>query len=224
MWELDYKESWAPKNWCFELWCWRRLLRVPWTARRSNQSTLKEISPEYSLEGLILKVNPILWPPTAKNWLIGKDPDAGKDWKREEKGTTGWDGWMASLTQWTWVWVKSGSLWWRAGCGVLQSMESQRIRHGWASELFAFIKSLLNSSSLSAIKSGINCISEVIDLSSCNLDSSLCFIQPSILHDVCTLQSGNIKPWHTPSPIWNQSVPRLVLLLLDTHTDFSGGR
>ena len=56
MWELDYKESWAPKNWCFELWCWRRLLRVPWTARRSNQSILKEISPEYSLEGLMLKL------------------------------------------------------------------------------------------------------------------------------------------------------------------------
>ena len=56
MWELDYKESWVLKNWCFELWCWRRLLRVPWTARRSNQSILKEISPEYSLEGLILKL------------------------------------------------------------------------------------------------------------------------------------------------------------------------
>ena len=56
MWELDYKESWAPKNWCFELWCWRRLLRVPWTARRSNQLILKEISPGCSLEGLMLKL------------------------------------------------------------------------------------------------------------------------------------------------------------------------
>ena len=56
MWELDYKESWAPKNWCFEPWCWRRLLRVPWTARRSNQSILKEINPECSLEGLMLKL------------------------------------------------------------------------------------------------------------------------------------------------------------------------
>ena len=56
MWELDYKESWAQKNWCFELWCWRRLLRVPWTARRSNQSILKEISPGCSLEGLMLKL------------------------------------------------------------------------------------------------------------------------------------------------------------------------
>ena len=56
MWELDWKESWAPKYWCFELWCWRRLLRVPWTARSSNQSILKEVSCEYSLEGLMLKL------------------------------------------------------------------------------------------------------------------------------------------------------------------------
>ena len=56
MWELDYKESWAPRNWCFWLWCWRRLLRVPWTARRSNQSILKDISPGCSLEGLMLKL------------------------------------------------------------------------------------------------------------------------------------------------------------------------
>ena len=56
MWELDYKESWASKNWCFELCCWQRLLRVPCTARRSNQSILKEISPECSLEGLMLKL------------------------------------------------------------------------------------------------------------------------------------------------------------------------
>ena len=73
----------------FELWCWRRLLRVPWTARRSNQSILKEISPGCSLEGLMLKLKlPILWPPDVKNWLLGKDPDAGKDWRRMEKGTT----------------------------------------------------------------------------------------------------------------------------------------
>ena len=72
----------------FELWCWRRLLRVPWTARRSNQSILKEISPEYSLEGLMLKLKLQLWPPDAKNQLIGKDSDARKDWRWEENGTT----------------------------------------------------------------------------------------------------------------------------------------
>ena len=84
----------------FELWCWRRLLRVPWTTRKSNQSILKEISPECSLEGLMLKLKqtPILWPPDAKSWLIWKDPDAGKDWRQEENGTTedemvGWHHW-----------------------------------------------------------------------------------------------------------------------------------
>ena len=78
-------ESWTMKKAehrrsdAFELWCWRRLLRVPWTARRSNQSILKEIHPEYSLEGLMLKLKLILWPPDAKNRLIRTDPDAGKD-------------------------------------------------------------------------------------------------------------------------------------------------
>ena len=86
-------ESWTVKKAehrridAFELWCWRRLLRIPWTARRSNQSILKEISPEYSLEGLMLTVKtPILWPSDAKNWLIWKDPDAGKDWRGRRRG------------------------------------------------------------------------------------------------------------------------------------------
>ena len=74
---------------------------------------------------------PILWPPDAKSQLIRKDPDAGKDWRQEEKGMTGWDGWMASLTPWTWVWASSG-IWWRTRKpGVLQSMGSQRVRHDW---------------------------------------------------------------------------------------------
>ena len=120
----------------FELRFWRKLLRVPWTARRSNQSILKEINPEYSLEGLMLKLEALIfWPPDAKNWLIWKDPGAGKDWRQEEKGMTGWDGWMASLTRWTWVWVDSGSRWWTGRPGVLQSMGSQRVRHNRTTEL-----------------------------------------------------------------------------------------
>ena len=86
-------ESWTIKKAecrrinAFELWCWGRLLRVPWTARRSNQSVLKEISPEYSVEGLMPKLKcQLLWPPDAKSWLIWKDPDSGKDWRQEEKG------------------------------------------------------------------------------------------------------------------------------------------
>ena len=106
-------ESWTIKKAecqridAFELWCWRRLLRVPWTARRYNQAILKEISPEYSLEDqswiFIGRTDaesetPILWPPDAKNWLIWKDSAGGKDWRREEKGMTedeivGWHHW-----------------------------------------------------------------------------------------------------------------------------------
>ena len=115
----------------FELWFWRRLFRVPWTARRSNQSILKEISPEYSLEGLDTEAEtPILWPLDAKSWLIGKDPDAGKDWG-QEKGMIGLDGWMASLTWWTWIWASSRSWWWTVKPDVPQSMGSQRVRCDW---------------------------------------------------------------------------------------------
>ena len=87
-------ESWAIKkaehrrNDSSKLWCWRRLSRVPWTTRKSNQSILKEINPEYSLEGLMLKLKlQYFWPPDAKSWLSGKDPDARKDWGQERRAT-----------------------------------------------------------------------------------------------------------------------------------------
>ena len=85
-WTIKKAEHWRID--AFELWSWRRLLRVPWTARRSNQSILKEINPEYSLEGLMLKLKFQYWPPDGKNWLLGKDPEAGQDWRQEEKGST----------------------------------------------------------------------------------------------------------------------------------------
>ena len=103
-------ESWTIKKAeyqridAFELWSWRGLLRVLWTAKKSNQSILKEISPEYTLQGLMLKLKlPILRPPDVKNWLIWKDPDAGKDWRQEEKGMTedemvGWYHWFDELS------------------------------------------------------------------------------------------------------------------------------
>ena len=84
-WTIKKAEHWRID--AFELWCWR-LLRVPWTARRSNQSILKEISPEYSLVGLMLKLKLPYWPPDVKSWFIWEDPDARKDWRQEEKGTT----------------------------------------------------------------------------------------------------------------------------------------
>ena len=83
-WTIKKAECWRID--AFELWCWRRLLRVPWIAKRSYESVLKEISPEYSLD--VEAETPILWAPDGKSWLIGKDPDAGKDWRREEKGMT----------------------------------------------------------------------------------------------------------------------------------------
>ena len=88
MWELDYKENWVLKNWCFELWCWRRLLRVPWTARRSNQSTLKEIGPEYSLEGLMLKMKlqyfGLMWRTDSleKTLMLGIEGRRRRGWQR----------------------------------------------------------------------------------------------------------------------------------------------
>ena len=120
----------------FKLWCWRRLLRVPCTARRSNQSILKEISPENSLEGLKLKLNlqyfgHLMW--RIYHW---KRPWC---WERLKAGGEGnnrwWDGWMASPIRWTWVWASSGSWWWPGKLGMLQSMGSQRVEHDWSTEL-----------------------------------------------------------------------------------------
>ena len=93
MWELDCEESWARRIDAFELWCWRRLLRVPWTARRSNQSILKEINPEYSLEGLMLKLKlqyfgHLMWRSDSF-----EDRDAGKDWRGRQRMK-----WMDGIT------------------------------------------------------------------------------------------------------------------------------
>ena len=100
MWELDHKESWAPKNRCFwTVWCWRRLLRVPWTAKRSNKSILKEISPEYSLEGLMLKLKSQYFGHLMQSTdSLEKDLDAGKGWSQEKQTTenemVGWQTWL----------------------------------------------------------------------------------------------------------------------------------
>ena len=109
-WTIKKAEYWRID--AFELWCWRRLLRVPWTARRSNQSILKEISPEYSWEGLMLKLKlqyfgHLMW----RTDSLQKTLTLGKIEGRRNKGWQGWDDWMTSPTQWTWVWTTSGSWW-----------------------------------------------------------------------------------------------------------------
>ena len=122
----------------FELWCWRRLLRVPWTARRSNQSILKEISPGCSLEESFQCWS---WNSNTLATWCEELTHLKRSWCWErlsaggEGDNRGWDGWMASPTQWTWVWVDSGSWWWTGRPGVLQFMGSQRVGHDWATEL-----------------------------------------------------------------------------------------
>ena len=135
IWELDYKENWVLKNWCLWIVVLEKTLESPLDC--------KEIQPVHPKGDQcwvfigrtdVEAETPILWPPDMKSWLIWKDPDAGKDWGQEEKGTTGWDGWMASPTQWTWVWVSSGSWWWTGKPGILRSMGSQS-QTCWESEL-----------------------------------------------------------------------------------------
>ena len=129
-WTVKRAERWRID--AFELWCWRRLLRVPWTARRSNQSILKEISPGCPLEGLMLKLKlqyfgHLMWRvDSLEKTLMG----AGG-----ERDDRGWDGWMSSPTRWTWVWVDSRSWWWTGRPDVLRFMGSQRVRHDWVTEL-----------------------------------------------------------------------------------------
>ena len=126
IWELDHKECWALS---------KTLLGVPWTSRRSNQWILKKICPEYSLEGLMLNLN---FNTMATWWEIlthYKGPWRWERLKAGEEDNREWDGWMASLTCWTWVWPSSESWWLTGKPGVLQSMGFQRVRHRWATEL-----------------------------------------------------------------------------------------
>ena len=118
----------------FELWCWRRLLspldckEIQLVHPRGDQSWVFIGRTDAEAD------TPILWPPNEKSWLIGKDPNAGRDWGAGGEGDDrGWDGWMASPTQWTWVWVDSGSWWWTGRPGVLRFMGSQRSRT-WLSD------------------------------------------------------------------------------------------
>ena len=133
MWELDHKQSWVLKNWCFWTVVLEKTLQSPLDCRRSNQSILKEISPEYSLEGLMLKLKLQYFGHVMrradsfeKTLMLGKTEGRRRGQQRIR--------WLDGITQWTWVWANSRR-WWRTGKpGVLQSMESQRVRHDWSTE------------------------------------------------------------------------------------------
>ena len=150
MWELDGEESWAPKNWCFWTVVLEKTLESSLDCKeiqlvhpKGDQSWVFIGGTDVEAETLMLR------PPHARSWLIGKDPDAGLG-AGGEGDDGGWDGWMASPTGWTWVWVKSGSWWWTGRPGVLWLMGSQRVGHDWATELnWTLVRARQKSSYLS---------------------------------------------------------------------------
>ena len=136
MWELDYKESWAPKNWCFWTVVLEKTLESPLDCK-----VIQPVHPKGYQSWVFFgrtdaeAETPILCPPHAKSWLIEQAPDSRRDWGQEEKGTREWDGWMVSPTRWTRVWVNPGSWWWIGRPGMLWFMWSQIVGNDWKTEL-----------------------------------------------------------------------------------------
>ena len=128
-WTIKKAECWRIDG--FELCCWKRLLRV--LGQQGDQTNPVRYQP-WIFIGRTDAEAPILWPPDTKSWVIEKDPDAGNDWGQMEKGMTGWNGWMASLTQWTWVWANSERECRTGKPCMLRSMGLQRVRHNLATE------------------------------------------------------------------------------------------
>ena len=136
MGELDYKEIWAQKNWCFWTVVLEKTLESPLDCKE-----IQPVNPKRAQSWVFIGRSdveaeaPILWPPDVKSWFIWKDPDAGKDLRTGGEGDDrGWDAWMASPTQWAWVWVNSRSLWWTGRPGIC-SPWCRRVGHDWATEL-----------------------------------------------------------------------------------------
>ena len=137
MWDLDYKESWAPKNWCFWTMVLEKILESPLDCKEIQPVHLKGDQSQMFIGRTDVEYEtPVLWPPDLKSWLIGKDPDAGKDWGQEEKGMTedeivGWHHWLNGLEfEWT-LGVGDG----QGGLACCSSVQSQRVRYDWATEL-----------------------------------------------------------------------------------------
>ena len=132
MWELDCEESWVPKNWCFWTVVLEKTLESPLDCKEIQAVHAKEDQSWVFIGRTDAEAETlILGPPHAKSWLIWWE-GLGAGGEGDDRG---WDGWMSSLTRWTWVWVNSGSWWWTGRPGVLRFMGSQRVRHDWATEL-----------------------------------------------------------------------------------------
>ena len=142
LWPHVLQHSKALKNWYFWTVVLERTLESPLDCKK-----IQPVNPKGNQSWILIErtdaevETPILWPPDVKNWLIGKDPDAGRDWRQETGTDRGWDDWMASPTQWTWVWTSSECWWWTEKPGVLQYMGSQRVRHDLVTELNCQLRS-----------------------------------------------------------------------------------
>ena len=200
MWELDHEESWTLKNWCFWTMVLEKTLESPLDCKRSNRSIPKEISPEYSLEGLMLKLELktlATWCEELTHW---KRPWC---WERLKAGgegdDRGWDGWMASLTLWTWVWVSSVSWWWTGRPGVLQFRGLQRIRHDWATELNWTDSIKILTLRVGSLKLLTHRVTQQFLWS---LTQTLCItphLSPSPVHQVCHQALLTPHPLHVPN-------------------------
>ena len=197
-------ESWTIKKAehqiidAFELWCWKRLLGVPWTARRSNQSILKEISPEYSLEELMLKLKlQYFWPPAVKSWLIGKDPDAGEAWGQEEKVMT------EDKMAWWYHWLNGHEFEQASGDGEGQG--SLACCSPWVCKE-SDVTELLNDNTFGFTVSSLLCIgfSLVAMSRDFSLWSPLWFCPGSLLQILATLSSLGSPPLspHSSGSAW----------------------
>ena len=198
MWELDYKETWTPKNWFWTV-VLEKTLESPLNSKeiqpvnpKGNQSWIFTGRTDAEAEA------PILWPPDAKNWLTGKDPDDGKievgKKKKIEVGEgddRGWDGWMASLTQWTWVWVSSRTWWWTGRPGMLQFMGLQRVRHDWVTGLNWTEILCCRSTNIDTINYFLNSLNHIISLY-CQIKAT-CFIKN---------KSINKESWLSVLVVW----------------------
>ena len=207
MWELDHKESWVPKNWCFWTVVLEKTLERPLDCKE-----IQPVHPKGSQSWIFIgrtdaeAETPILWPPDAKNWLIWKDPDAGKDWRRRRRGRQKMR-WLDGITDsMDMIWVGSGSWCWTGRPGVLQFMGLQRVRHDWATELnWTEPKSCFSLKCLSLV--------EQPQVEGCSGSSATCAVLLHMLHGFhgqsllfrcyrgsvldaippCVMASGNLK-------------------------------